>query len=67
MEFYVRVSDTFSIIWARWPLIMGVIFAIVVLYFRGGVSELLENLFKKYKLISKKTEHEQNIKNRKLN
>ena len=64
---YIWLSDTFSIIWARWPLIMGVIFAIVVLYFRGGVSELLENLFKKYKSISRKTEHEQDIKNRKLN
>ena len=64
---YIWLSDTFSIIWARWPLIMGVIFAIIVLYFRGGVSELLENLFKKYKSISKKTEHEQDIKNTKLN
>ena len=64
---YIWLSDTFSIIWARWPLIMGVIFAIVVLYFRGGVSELLENLFKKYKAISRKTEHEQDIKNTKLN
>ena len=64
---YIWLSDTFSIIWARWPLIMGVIFAIVVLYFRGGVSELLENLFKKYKSISRKTEHEQDIKNTKLN
>ena len=44
---YIWLSDTFSIIWARWPLIMGVIFAIIVLYFRGGVSELLENLVKK--------------------
>ena len=46
---------------------MGVIFAIVVLYFRDGVSELLENLFKKYKSISRKNENEQDIKNTKLN
>ena len=61
------LSVTFSFIWARWPLIMGVIFAIVVLYFRGGVSELLENLFKKYKSITRKNENEQNIKDKKLN
>jgi hypothetical protein len=25
--------------WARWPLLLGVAFVIVVLFFRGGVVE----------------------------
>ncbi len=60
---YIWLSDTFSIIWARWPLIMGVIFAIIVLYFRGGVSELLENLVKKCQFYFKKIKDEKYIKN----
>jgi len=26
-------------IWARWPLLLGVAFVVVVLFFRGGVVE----------------------------
>jgi hypothetical protein len=28
-----------SVVWARWPLLLGVAFVIVVLFFRGGVVE----------------------------
>ena len=38
---YIWLSDTFAIIWARWPLLMGGVFLIVVLYLRGGVVELI--------------------------
>ena len=30
---------TVSSMWARWPLLLGVAFVIVVLFFRGGVVE----------------------------
>jgi len=38
---YIWLSDTFAVIWARWPLLMGVVFLIVVLHLRGGVVELI--------------------------
>jgi ABC-type branched-subunit amino acid transport system permease subunit len=28
-----------SVVWERWPLLLGVAFVIVVLFFRGGVVE----------------------------
>jgi hypothetical protein len=28
-----------SVVWARWPLLLGVAFIIVVLFLRGGVVE----------------------------
>ena len=55
---YIYLSDTFSIIWARWPLLMGLLFALVVLFFRGGIAELIENLFKKYKIFKKGVDDE---------
>lgn len=42
---YIFMADTFALIWARWLLIMGVVFAIVVLFFRGGVVELIERVW----------------------
>lgn len=43
---YIWLSDTFAIIWARWPLLMGSVFLIVVLYLRGGVVELIEKVYR---------------------
>jgi branched-chain amino acid transport system permease protein len=43
---YIWLSDTFAIIWARWPLLMGSVFLIVVLYFRGGVVELIGKVYR---------------------
>ena len=43
---YIWLSDTFSIIWARWPLLLGGIFLIVVLFVRGGVVELIERAYR---------------------
>jgi hypothetical protein len=35
------MSETFSLFWARWPLIMGVVFVVVIVYLRGGIVELI--------------------------
>jgi len=37
-----------SVVWARWPLLLGVAFVIVVLFFRGGVVEAWTRLVKWY-------------------
>jgi branched-chain amino acid transport system permease protein len=39
---YIWMSETFSLIWARWPLLLGVVFMAVVLFLRGGMVELIE-------------------------
>ena len=36
---FIWLSESVSTIWARWPLLLGVAFVIVVLFFRGGVVE----------------------------
>jgi hypothetical protein len=33
-----------SVVWERWPLLLGVAFVIVVLFFRGGVVEAWSRL-----------------------
>jgi len=43
---YIWLSDTFAVIWARWPLLMGIVFLIVVLHLRGGVVELIERAYR---------------------
>jgi branched-chain amino acid transport system permease protein len=39
--FFIWLSETVSVVWDRWPMILGVVFALVVLFLRGGVVELL--------------------------
>jgi branched-chain amino acid transport system permease protein len=39
-----------SVVWARWPLLLGVAFVIVVLFFRGGVVEAWNRLWEKVRL-----------------
>jgi branched-chain amino acid transport system permease protein len=39
--FYVWLSETLSLFWHRWPLLLGVAFALVVLYLRGGIVEII--------------------------
>ena len=41
---YILLSETFAIFWSRWPLLMGGVFIVVVLYLRGGVVELIEKV-----------------------
>ena len=36
---FIWLSESMSTLWARWPLLLGVAFVIVVLFFRGGVVE----------------------------
>jgi branched-chain amino acid transport system permease protein len=36
---FIWLSESVSVIWDRWPLLLGVAFVIVVLFFRGGVVE----------------------------
>ena len=36
---FIWLSESVSVVWARWPLLLGVAFVIVVLFFRGGVVE----------------------------
>ena len=36
---FIWLSESVSSMWARWPLLLGVAFVIVVLFFRGGVVE----------------------------
>ena len=36
---FIWLSESMSVVWARWPLLLGVAFVIVVLFFRGGVVE----------------------------
>jgi branched-chain amino acid transport system permease protein len=36
---FIWLSESVSTLWARWPLLLGLAFVIVVLYFRGGVVE----------------------------
>jgi branched-chain amino acid transport system permease protein len=36
---FIWLSESVSTLWARWPLLLGVAFVIVVLFFRGGVVE----------------------------
>ncbi len=43
---YIWMSDTFSLIWARWPLLLGGVFLVVVLFLRGGVVELIERAYR---------------------
>jgi branched-chain amino acid transport system permease protein len=38
------LSETFSVMWNRWPLLSGLFFIIVVLFLRGGCVEILERL-----------------------
>jgi branched-chain amino acid transport system permease protein len=36
---FIWLSESVSVIWERWPLLLGVAFVIVVLFLRGGVVE----------------------------
>jgi branched-chain amino acid transport system permease protein len=45
---FIWLSESMSVVWARWPLLLGVAFVIVVLFFRGGVVEAWTRLAKWY-------------------
>jgi branched-chain amino acid transport system permease protein len=41
---FIWLSESMSTVWARWPLLLGVAFVIVVMFFRGGVVEAWHRL-----------------------
>jgi branched-chain amino acid transport system permease protein len=43
---FIWLSESMSVVWERWPLLLGVAFVIVVLFFRGGVVEAWNRLLK---------------------
>jgi branched-chain amino acid transport system permease protein len=45
---FIWLSESVSVIWERWPLLLGVAFVIVVLFFRGGVVEAWARLTSKF-------------------
>lgn len=46
---YIWMSDTFSVFWPRWPILMGAVFMFVVLFMRGGVAELIEKTYRHFR------------------
>src|SRR5204863_2898494 len=47
---FIWLSESMSTVWARWPLLLGVAFVIVVLFFRGGVVEAWHRLSSRLKI-----------------
>jgi branched-chain amino acid transport system permease protein len=45
---FIWLSESMSVVWERWPLLLGVAFVIVVLFFRGGVVEAWARLASKF-------------------
>ena len=41
---FIWLSESVSLVWDRWPLLLGVAFVVVVLFFRGGVVEAWSRL-----------------------
>jgi len=41
---FIWLSESMSTVWARWPLLLGVAFVIVVLFLRGGIVEAWHKL-----------------------
>ena len=41
---FIWLSESMSTMWARWPLLLGVAFVIVVLFLRGGIVEAWHKL-----------------------
>jgi branched-chain amino acid transport system permease protein len=46
--FYTWLQETVSLYWDRWPLVLGVVFAFVVLFFRTGVAGMAQDLWARF-------------------
>jgi branched-chain amino acid transport system permease protein len=46
--FFIELRESVSVIWDRWPLIMGAVFVFVVLFLRGGVVELIRRVHARF-------------------
>ena len=44
----VLASEKASALWARWPLILGVIFVLLVLFAQGGIWGIITSLKERY-------------------
>ena len=42
--FYTWLQETVSHYWDRWPMVLGIVFALVVLFFRTGIAGMTERL-----------------------
>ena len=45
---FIWLSESMSTVWARWPLLLGMAFVIVVLFLRGGVVEAWHKVFLRF-------------------
>ena len=45
---FIWLSEAVSTVWARWPLLLGVAFVVVVLFLRGGVVEAWHRLSSRF-------------------
>jgi branched-chain amino acid transport system permease protein len=43
---FIWLSESMSVVWARWPLLLGLAFVIVVMFLRGGVVEAWNKLWR---------------------
>lgn len=41
---FIWLSDSLSVVWARWPLILGLIFIAVILFFPGGFLQIFARI-----------------------
>jgi branched-chain amino acid transport system permease protein len=46
--FYTWLQETASLFWNRWPMILGVVFALVVLFFRTGVVGIALDAYSRF-------------------
>jgi branched-chain amino acid transport system permease protein len=45
--FYTWLQETVSLYWDRWPMVLGIVFALVVLFFRTGIVGMADALGQK--------------------
>ena len=43
---FIWLSESMSTVWARWPLLLGVAFVLVVMFLRGGLVEAWTRFWK---------------------
>lgn len=41
---FLTLQDLLSIVWARWPLVFGAIIVLVVMFFQGGILQVIERI-----------------------
>lgn len=47
--FYTFLQETVSLFWDRWPMALGTVFALVVLFFRTGVIGVVEAAYERFR------------------